>query len=81
MDPDVNLAEQLKIAHRILNREPWSQMDGERLAELVEALDGWIRRGGFPPKAWARSFKAAADFERGRTELEPKTDSLHPNGF
>lgn len=26
--------------------------DGERLAELVEALNGWILKGGFLPKPW-----------------------------
>jgi broad specificity phosphatase PhoE len=26
--------------------------DGERLAELVEALNEWILKGGFLPKAW-----------------------------
>ena len=28
--------------------------DGERLAELVLALDGWISNGGFLLKAWRR---------------------------
>lgn len=26
--------------------------DGARLAELVEALDGWLRSGGALPAAW-----------------------------
>jgi len=26
--------------------------DAERLAELVQALDGWLSRGGFQPAAW-----------------------------
>ena len=53
MDPNANLAEQLQIARRILadsDQEPeWDLTDAERLAELVIALDDWIRTGGFPP--------------------------------
>lgn len=26
----------------------------ERMAELVESLDGWLSKGGFLPTAWAR---------------------------
>jgi hypothetical protein len=29
--------------------------DGTRLAELVEALDEWIIKGGFLPKRWQRT--------------------------
>lgn len=56
MDPDTNLEEQLRIAERILRQ---SDDDGEiddydsiRLAELVGALDGWLRGGGFLPSRW-----------------------------
>lgn len=26
--------------------------DADRMAELVIALDGWIKKGGFPPPSW-----------------------------
>ena len=62
MDPDANLKEQLEIIARIIARgetgsyteaERDEQVaDAERLADLVEALDGWIKGGGFPPAAW-----------------------------
>jgi len=53
MDPDANLKEQLLLAQKA------NKLDGEltdedaiRLAELVLALDEWIRNGGFLPKLW-----------------------------
>lgn len=52
MDPKVNVQEQVEIANRILNREDAGadpDSDQERLAELVLALDGWRRKGGFDP--------------------------------
>lgn len=57
MDPNSNLKEQLHIARGIL-RDPDAQTHGAvRLAELVEALDGWIRGGGFVPADWNRSVR------------------------
>lgn len=57
MDPNSNLAEQLRIARDILHafdRElPWDDAEVTRLAELVEALDGWLSKGGFLPEAWS----------------------------
>lgn len=44
MDPDSNLEEMLEIATAL--------QDESRLAELVVALDGWLRGGGFLPQAW-----------------------------
>ena len=53
MDPNANLEEQLRIAARIANGEELST-DAERLADLVEALDGWLKGGGFLPQRWER---------------------------
>lgn len=69
MDPDTNLKEQREIAREIQAIWDDCNEDGTltvsqmvvisekagRLAELVEALDGWISRGGFLPAAWNRS--------------------------
>jgi hypothetical protein len=69
MDPNANLAEQLRHAKTILELVDNCSDDGQyspqqleafsheayRLAELVEALDGWIRKGGFLPEGWSRS--------------------------
>lgn len=61
MDPDANLKEQLSLIRRFLdlevNKLTGPEMgslvyDACRLAELVEALDGWITRGGFVPERW-----------------------------
>lgn len=66
MDPNANLKEQLDIARRILKVWDDCNADGTltagqrdfiadksgRLAELVEALDGWMRTGGFCPVRW-----------------------------
>ncbi len=56
MDPNANLEEQRKLAHRLLNKEELPDYDiatlGLRLAELVLALDEWLYKGGFYPKRW-----------------------------
>lgn len=62
MDPNANLAEQRELANKILvcsDREHEAALctcrgDGERLAELMQALDEWIKRGGFKPDAWRK---------------------------
>jgi hypothetical protein len=62
MDPQANLAEQRSIAARIIERldnpgrvQPYRlEHDAERLAELVQALDEWLTRGGFLPARWER---------------------------
>lgn len=55
MDPEANWAEALEIATR-LQYDPRDGSnntelldDGERLAQLVCALDEWVKKGGFPP--------------------------------
>jgi hypothetical protein len=59
MDPDINVREQLDLATRILRRYDnggrVGTQDPARLAELVMALDQWLRQGGFTPKRWART--------------------------
>lgn len=66
MDPDANLREQREIVARINARndrktddgylqanDTADQLDdGERLAELVDALDGWLTAGGAKPALW-----------------------------
>ncbi len=56
MDPDANLREQLELAQKLSEAE-WEDIDDARedvyrLAELVLALDEWIRKGGFHPEPW-----------------------------
>jgi hypothetical protein len=54
MDPNANLEEQRDIADGILSAG-WNADhtdDAERLAELVLALDSWIKSGGFLPRPW-----------------------------
>jgi hypothetical protein len=59
VDPDANLDEQLDLTRAILSEDEtaaarWGSKEEQahRLAELIHALDGWIRGGGFLPKAW-----------------------------
>ena len=54
MDPNANLTEQLRLARRLSDSPKPSAHDARRLAELVEALNDWLRNGGFLPKAWER---------------------------
>jgi hypothetical protein len=51
MDPNANLKEQLELAKRLID-DNTDQDAAYRLAELVLALDEWIRKGGFLPEAW-----------------------------
>jgi hypothetical protein len=53
MDPSSNLLEQLALSHKLLDDEyEVDAGDACRLAELVIALDEWIRKGGFKPAPW-----------------------------
>ena len=56
MDPDANLKEQLELAESIQqaydNEEEVDPDDAARLAELVIALNGWMKGCGFLPKEW-----------------------------
>lgn len=54
MDPNANLYAQIKCATRILQASDVVSDDAIQLAELVIALDGWIRKGGFLPGQWER---------------------------
>src|SRR5258705_7165069 len=66
MDPEANLREQRRLGADMNKIRDNCTDDGQltvqqrvdlehdayRLAELVEALEGWIASGGFLPKAW-----------------------------
>jgi hypothetical protein len=54
MDPNANLAEQLRLSESIIaNYDEYEIANaGCRLAELVVALNNWILNKGFLPDAW-----------------------------
>ena len=58
MDPDRALARITELAATVIDGSPadleWSELlaTAEELAECVVALDEWLRRGGFLPRAW-----------------------------
>jgi hypothetical protein len=65
MDPNANLKELLELAHHLIyETENVEDMDRDalelvahdaiRMAELLFALDGWIKGGGFLPTEWRR---------------------------
>jgi hypothetical protein len=54
MDPNENLKQQLAIARAILADKSDHSFGAVQLAELVEALDGWITKGGFLPDRWRK---------------------------
>jgi hypothetical protein len=60
VDPNTNLAEMRELAAAILNDQscpdPYepSAAQAERLAELVQALDEWLTKGGFLPHDWRK---------------------------
>lgn len=53
MDPDVCLQDMLELAREILADEHAYEGPAQ-LASLVEALDGWLRKGRFMPARWER---------------------------
>jgi hypothetical protein len=57
MDPDVTLTRMLELAGGIERGDLWPDEAAE-LAELIQALDQWIRRGGFLPAPWQASRNA-----------------------
>jgi hypothetical protein len=52
MDPNACLKEIRILTEAIVNGGDSDMINCERLAELVEALDGWISKGGFLPADW-----------------------------
>jgi hypothetical protein len=56
MDPNANLEEQRRLVKLLLDgsitTDRARSVSAYRLAELVSALDEWISRDGFLPKAW-----------------------------
>lgn len=64
MDPNANWKETVSLAHSIQEKADnydEAQMkkyqivdDALRLAELVIALEEWLAKGGFPPKAFEK---------------------------
>ena len=77
MDPEANLSEQLRICQRIAAGEH-DESDVDRLAELVLALDTWLRGGGFLPRAWTpRADRELAVKVRTLVKLDRQADSGH----
>jgi hypothetical protein len=59
MDPNSNLKAQREVIARLIADEYEGtgytvEHDGRHLADLAEALDGWISKGGFLPYAWRK---------------------------
>jgi hypothetical protein len=58
MDPNENLKEQLETADRIIQAVSEERFvhegEAETLAELVLALDEWLKNGGFLPEEWRK---------------------------
>jgi hypothetical protein len=79
VDPISNLSEQLAIANRIANDPDYPNggdiyQDTERLAELVLALDEWMRKGGFSPWTKARNIRG---FEYPPLDFAPRSFGTH----
>jgi hypothetical protein len=52
MDPNATLQEMRSL----MGLDPMMPWESARLAELVEAMDGWLSAGGFLPEAWRRAY-------------------------
>ncbi len=58
MDPHQNLKEQLELARKIVGdttKHEDYDPTADYLAELVLALDEWIRKGGALPDEWRKA--------------------------
>jgi hypothetical protein len=57
MDPDEALKKAREAIARYRRTLPCNDYDqlghADALADAFEALDGWLSKGGFPPKAWS----------------------------
>jgi hypothetical protein len=57
MDPDAALDELLGLIGPLLDTsdsDPAPRpVTVSRIAELIDALDGWLLTGGYPPRRWA----------------------------
>lgn len=51
MDPDAAL----KQIRELLYSYPCRDFDAQELVEAVDALDGWLSKGGFLPQAWSQN--------------------------
>lgn len=61
MDPNATLEEMRRVADGFADGDFEAEggdtlkvAKGERLAELVQALDDWMTKGGFAPKDWQK---------------------------
>lgn len=54
MDPDAALEElrALMYRHSSTGGATMTKAERSRFFDLVEALDGWLTKGGFLPKGW-----------------------------
>ena len=54
MDPDALLARMREILQQAASGKRVELAEAVELMELVEALDGWLVRGGALPAAWSK---------------------------
>lgn len=54
MDPNETLRTAQLAAKRVLN-DGADAADAHQLAEAFDALDSWLRNGGFLPEQWQRN--------------------------
>lgn len=91
MDPDENLTEQLRLAESILAAGDACNSDlldiaddAERLAELVQALHGWLKKGGFLPSPWQPKPAGVDDdnpYKRADAAFAPLIEALSALGW
>ncbi len=64
MDPDAALEELLNLADLVTSLADDGEWTGDcdilRIAELTQALDGWLTTGGFMPTRWRPASRRSA---------------------
>ena len=71
MDPNTCYDEMMELADSIL-RDSTDAHDNTDLAEKIQAMDGWIKSGGFLPKLWNKP-KTTEGRQEGVMELKVYT--------
>ncbi len=82
MDPDEALKNARKACDEIHEAAKAADVDGFeasslQLTEAFEALDHWMRRGGFPPKDWDHKCGATHRGERITCLMKPGHGGPH----
>ena len=76
MDPDAVLDELLNLTGPLLDPSETGpeSMTVSRIAELIDALDGWLLTGGYLPRRWAGRARSGCKARWTRSGAYPREE-------